>query len=513
MYYLAYALSKRMTGSGLYVRYGSNKISEVEIHKHADYTWVKCPDRDLVFTQYLTENKGYRPLNENFDELIVLDPYVKDSVISKYIEYFLISYWYHKKTLGMYSDNPLIKIIGDSGGFQLRTKQSEYLDPLDVINWANSAIDIQVGLDVPTFGNEFDYFKAHLKVLNKNNEVFFQHKRDDLDILLVIHGYDLKSQRYWIDNVDTSYPFYGLAIGSSYFNSVLYGMRVILEALDSFSYKYNHILGVSSFSVIPMLAWMGKYFKTLTSDSSSVMRQAGNSCIFVNRPGKTPYAVQLSNKKLTRHISRTIPCSCPICTRIRYTDIYSLTNFVPYVYPATVWHNAIVVQEYVKYWNNLASVMDVKEYQKEISYLLKRHPNHKDLLACIPFITDSRNGVPFSELDPKIQFYTSTETGITPNCSMLFDTVSSLGDYETKKHRDIVLGNYLTEDEITALGLTFKSNVNIIERTKKKEKSKTKLAPIGNKPKNITKIKQAKDKVGVVRLKRKKREKKFESPT
>ena len=110
-----------------------------------------------------------------------------------------------------------LEIIGDSGGAQLTSGKTHWVDPHEVIQWYNRGVDVGMALDIPP--REVD--QIHRKVIKaaalaqkKSNKIYQSERAPELKLLNVLHGFDLEQTRMFMDIVGDGYDWDGWAIGS-----------------------------------------------------------------------------------------------------------------------------------------------------------------------------------------------------------------------------------------------------------------------------------------------------------
>jgi hypothetical protein len=123
------------------------------------------------------------------------------------------------------------------------------------------------------------------------------------------------------------------------------------------------------------MAWMGKYIPFLTADSSSFLEGAKRRSYFMNHGGSlkvvscTNYGQGKSFAESGFHESSILPCSCEICSVVRYFGVLSHSIEFTQSYPAIVAHNLIMIKQAADEWNTLASKCSLDEYAE----LVKRY--------------------------------------------------------------------------------------------------------------------------------------------
>jgi hypothetical protein len=139
-------------GLGIYTRFVNNKINHIEVVQETITSLhLKCPDRDLLLVTDLHMDTNIRPLDTTWDELYVVSPHMS-TWRDVNVPFYMMNYPKHIKNNG-YSPKTRVPgspktdgscIVSDSGGFQLLTGQTAYLDPAKIGKWYSDNIDVGI---------------------------------------------------------------------------------------------------------------------------------------------------------------------------------------------------------------------------------------------------------------------------------------------------------------------------------------------------------------------------------
>jgi queuine/archaeosine tRNA-ribosyltransferase len=280
-------------------------------------------------------------------------------------------------------------IIGDSGGFQImsyRAKGKELkIDPLEVLKWQEANCNIGMTLDISPFNLQpipggksvatrpvfvgDEEFKKRIDQTCRNNEIFEANRTPNkMKIYNVIHyGTDnVKQMTGWLDAMNT-FKFDGYAAAIKPPNDPV-RLAVNVGLLYDRGVRENvHVLGISGFKVLPVLAYLGKFIKNLSTDSFSygifaiVREMISLSGPFLSyRPAQRVHTQKF--------------CSCPVCSRVEVDDLYRTD--VP-GYSIMALHNLWKYLEFTQYLETL--VQDPEAWRVYIS----KKPNVKKAIDFI----------------------------------------------------------------------------------------------------------------------------------
>lgn len=264
-------------------------------------------------------------------------------------------------------------IVHNSGGFQLVMGRTDFLDPFYVIDWMNkNNVTVAASVDVFPRKMEQDVIDEELTssafVSRENNIIYKRYRRKGMKIMNVIHGLTPMQQEYWASVVnDEDIESWAVGSDSKSIYTQLSGISVLR---NRFPKDHYHIFGVSSTEISLIMCWLGKYVPLLTSDSTTHFRAAVNKEVpFMDINGiiSRKYVGEKGDFVKTR--SSVLPCSCPVCSRIKYLSIFGMDAKYK-VDRLASWHSMFVMTRQAEYWNKVAEQSTFDEYFNLISHAL-----------------------------------------------------------------------------------------------------------------------------------------------
>lgn len=400
-----------------------------------------------------------------------------DTVLGGIFDWVMASAHYIKPHEGNFAEKVGLKMIADSGGAQLKFRTANYVDPNHVIEAYNAGAHFGMALDLPPKPNVDGQNTKALAILariqKKNNELFKAKRRPDLGLLNVAHGIRPDDYRLWIDTVNDPEHFQGWAIGLDDIQAdycIFRGVAILYReyGLKEDPSKWLHLFGVSGPKKIPVMAWLGRYFPVLTSDSSSYLEACRRRSYFVNHGGD----IQIIGLGTGKHTnfdfasysnSSMLPCCCKFCNTMRYFGVHTHPEFQG-SFPAIMGHNAIVIKQVANQWNTLAAQMELKDYVK----LVKERVGAKTAMlvqyadACMqhgPEYADKhfnnflngRGGLHQAAVEERVK-QQSTRIPVFSVGRNKPDEIQGLGVNGSNLE---IIGNYLTDAELAAVYTEF----------------------------------------------------------
>jgi len=234
--------------------------------------------------------------------LVKVGPYyAEDTILKKHGPYFMAS------ANSLITDQTAIKhpdfaqaagvrLCLDSGGAQLKFGITSYVDLQEVMRIFNLFAHVGMALELPPRrklipNRDVDASPLALRELarvqKRNNDYFAAHKRENLRLMNAAHGLSGDDFRRWIRIVYNP-AFHGWAI--SYDSDIdpyciWRGAAVLFREFGGAD-QWMHLFGVSGFTLLPLMAWMGKRIPNLTSDSSSWVQAVRSYNYLHNRNGR-----------------------------------------------------------------------------------------------------------------------------------------------------------------------------------------------------------------------------------
>jgi queuine/archaeosine tRNA-ribosyltransferase len=268
--------------------------------------------------------------------------------------------------------HPDVKILGDSGGFQLRLGTTPYIDPNDVINWMNDFVDIGASLDIvprPTDEGNKRLLFGLAEAQKRCNDIFLSKAREGLSLLNVVHGFTPDDARMWCDKVKSDDPrFVGWASGmdnEDIVDNLATALIPMLEYPEYAGKKGLHLFGISGKTLIPILIWMAKATGVpITMDSTNYLK--GNRFrlfYFLDWRGKLIDVPMGRSAKLGYRTE--LPCDCPVCQGIHWCEAFHFEGGAKMQHMLTI-HNLITTLRFFQRWNAIAEKSTLDEYKATV---------------------------------------------------------------------------------------------------------------------------------------------------
>ncbi len=199
--------------------------------------------------------------------------------------YFLISAGANHRNENARDDFGLsddVLVIGDSGGFQIKTGNLKWKPELREITlrWLENNSDIAMNLDIPPGGKVFKEYNECLDLSVENFQYYHDNRESGkVDLLNVLQaGYDERTLD-WYNGVK-DFKFEGWSIGGCQgqkLSSMLYAIAILLDNKEHLNEKnkWLHILGTAKIFDFFMLEQLQKSLNEIgsnmqiTTDSSS----------------------------------------------------------------------------------------------------------------------------------------------------------------------------------------------------------------------------------------------------
>ena len=256
-------------------------------------------------------------------------------------------------------DAPRGHIMGDSGGFQIRTGNlKQYAEaPIEtrelIFQWLENNTDIAINLDIPPYSSKIITSKVFNECLEQsydNFTYFNERQTGKTDFLNVLQGRSIDQITTWYNKVK-DFDFSGWSIGSAAnaMNSII-SIKFLLDKGALEDAKYLHILGISSAVQLIYLSDIQIQLEKrglnvqMSTDSSSPSLASGYARYF-----QFLQPTSISTLTLQRHINITSdmnpPCKCPVCSQVEGLDEFVGGKSINYALMAT--HNLYKLIEYI----------------------------------------------------------------------------------------------------------------------------------------------------------------------
>lgn len=375
MYYYLPSLSNLLFSMFIAVRYHERTdLRRLRHRRLSDSSSVfELPDRDVWVGR-----RSDQLVRANWDEIVsVPEP--------SWLDHLLVSVPLFSPFIFKIARDILRRggmVISDSGGAQILTGSRDYIDPMEVIT-VNLALEPTAAmvLDVPTrgVGTTKNHIKASALAQRKLMERYFRPTSDRIRWLVIMHAREPGSLGTFLKEVWDP-RFAGAAVASSYGKVARSTCIVHRESGTDFI----HVLGIGSAKLIPLLAWIGRYVPTLTSDSTSWGAHAlARLAAFLSPHGLIYYApVGLAYANRNQLVTR-MPCVCPLCRLVSWMSVYAWPGWVSST--LLMWHNAFVFMDSAKVQAEVAvRCLDADEY---ISHLRSSGLTNEEVLDWIRYVS------------------------------------------------------------------------------------------------------------------------------
>jgi hypothetical protein len=294
-------------------------------------------------------------------------------------EYFLITAGHHykkpesRKEYGL-GDN--VKVMGDSGGFQLATGAIKWKPEFKetIFHWLENNCDIGVNLDIPPRVKYEGKFYECLDISYENFKYFADNQSGKCDFLNVIQGNNLAEYEYWYKKV-ADFNFNGWCIGGTQSGLVLLmqAIAVMLQngEFDKERNRYIHILGISKVSDFFILAYFQKMINEyyggriqISTDSSS--------------PGQYPvYGIYLHSPQLGKMVFNQL--HFPKGDALPYKETDPVPN--PYGHPVAEGFTFGDVAKYDASCMNKMTINNLIVYNETVRQVTELVKCHDELIS------------------------------------------------------------------------------------------------------------------------------------
>ncbi len=308
------------------------------------------PDRTLFTGASLQRTSSIN--NVEYDEIILTGLSTQcESLKTAGFRYGMASP-HHTSAAAETRRNKHVKLFSDSGGFQLLSGAVEFIDPVELAEYYNRAIDYGIGLDIPVFGHN-DMLMRMIEVMLKNNRLIRKHLKPEVSLYDVSHGSTLKTRQEFLErllkekDLGDSLAVGGIAQNykdggqpTTIISGTINMMYTLLRSKGTF--KRYHILGTTS-SFFQALYWLIQEHDAaphITADSTSYILPAANNLTVTNRMTGDCRLVSTEVPKDIRGYS--LQCACPVCNMVKYP--------IAYVHYAHInsYHNLFTISENYK---------------------------------------------------------------------------------------------------------------------------------------------------------------------
>ena len=333
--YVPAGLEQWTTRTQVFVKNRRNAYEDQGIKRHnSAYFEIALPDRTLYITTSGLKNKVLLDKEIDADYMV---PISNPAELLSRIDLVLINPFH--ATQGFSGSNPFkplgVKVISDSGGFQMLRGTSDFVDPDTVIDFYNKNADIGMPLDLPLPTTaESGFFDAVSRMMVANDKYMIPRLDPKIKLAVVSHGSCIESRKRRLDVVWRPTPVVAIAglntlqEGSSThktLTALANAMYVISQTRQDA--RYYHFLGVTSrfwFLIYALLVGTG-YVKSCGGDSVSHRLSAisGDYRYGLGYDG----GVRDTLLRET-HNSVSAYCPCPVCGSIHDLRLLAKANWM-----------------------------------------------------------------------------------------------------------------------------------------------------------------------------------------
>lgn len=311
----------------IFVKLGKNE--HMSIHKGMGYKIIRLRDRTLHIVY--ESSKQHRLLDEHLDCDYVV-PYQNPVELRKRVDLVLVNPLHAGVNFRNVFKPHKIKIISDSGGFQLLVGLSEFIHPDEPVDFYNKHTDVGMSLDLPMpYACEPLFFDAATKLMLANDKYMIPQLNDGKTLALVIHGSTLERRKRRLEALYRKSDVVAIAgLNSNVDITVSKQLTGLSNALYVISQtrefvKYYHVLGVTSrfwYIIYALLVGTG-YVKNIGGDSVSHRMSAITGSYkqhLAYNSGAGTIQIEKLNKK-----SVCTSCTCALCQAV--SDLNILADF------------------------------------------------------------------------------------------------------------------------------------------------------------------------------------------
>lgn len=440
--------SSNANGLGMYVRYRKNPgVTTVEKRSQdARHIWLRTPDRDVILVRMTHEHPFY-PSEGDFDEFVNLSLYQEQSARDLGFDYYMTNYCDY---LGKEQQSPRnrivrdpksISVISDSGGFQFLTGKLDYLNPRELVRWYNENADIGIVLDMPIGSKIIDKgLHNKLAVLQKaNTDLMLEEAAPGLELMNVVHGVDTEAKLRFNAHVQHA-SIRRLAVGGSYFDTVMSSVATILKFHEQVQghYQHYHFLGITN--LLQVLTYMRMAHRGLlpfvTSDSSTYYQKAASKeYLTQTRLSSNISHLNIGQRDNFLSPHSVLPCSCPLCSRLKYMDALSLYGGSA-VSASTAFHNAWRYNQYLKAMEGMID-LPLPELSKVLTRQLGKRASLQEGLQTLAFV-DEVADTNLAKAIRKYGYFLNGVGGSTGKSAVVSMFESAVAEATTEDHPDTI---------------------------------------------------------------------------
>lgn len=357
-------------GISIYVRH-KTRVGEYQESSSPAGFYVKLKDRELFITRPGMRDYNIPHTFQDWDYCIDAEMLGFDSAVKNTGIMYCYESKSSKRNFRYDKTQSKAPIFGDSGGYKLSVGTEDWIDPRDLAHWYNKFVTRGMTLDIPPYlGASPDEIFRAARQQKANTQVILDNLDSTVTLYNIAHGSSIDVRKKYIDIVRDDRITHW-ALGSAYYGNVFDFLSSVLAPIETIGQQTYHVFGVAGVKIIPILAWLGKYYD-ITSDSSSHL-QSGRCTTAFSMQG---YILKKIGVGRSRHESLQTSnmhpyntCSCGICHALQTTEIfyYGSSNINSYLLSL---HNINTMARYAQLWSSLSIESDLKTYKAALSKIL-----------------------------------------------------------------------------------------------------------------------------------------------
>jgi hypothetical protein len=240
-------------------------------------------------------------------------------------DFMLLSQFYFSKINPRveYDINSRVKLMGDSGGYQILTQQVA-TEPLHVLNWLEEYCSVGMTLDVPPDDKGAKDHLYFLKCLERTEhyvETMARHRSQpsstpyELQLLNVIQGENTDDVEIWLGRmIEYQNSLDGFAFPYRAGLPLEFIIWVVGKLLEEKPARL-HLLSATGLTLMPLLCYISRSTKTIISVDSTSHALPASKHKFV-LPGGTRIRIGQDESGINE-----MPCKCVICRNVEIEDI------------------------------------------------------------------------------------------------------------------------------------------------------------------------------------------------
>jgi hypothetical protein len=297
--------------------------------------------------------------------------------------------------------NGVVKVVSDSGGFQLSQGVTDFIEPDHLAKFYKSKVDFGIGLDIPVPRHlqSSELFMRMAKVMILNNKYITERlKGSPAEIYDVSHGLTLPNRKRFTEYVLANQVSENLALGG--IGQASYGSKQstrVMEVLNTAftldltkgQYKRYHVLGTTNTFMLTIYHLLTELDVApfITCDSSS---HAQGGLAFSARGmiySPTNNAIPTFTVDAAP-ISYGMPCNCQVCALSGYPHIYRMSQTANSLHTMYLYEKLTVIAgEYAR------MLLSGKNVMPELLHFVSPNKSmHSTYRALYKFVLDLDKG-------------------------------------------------------------------------------------------------------------------------